>query len=107
MAAKRRRAQDDPELFATYLALAAEARDVVRAHVDELVAQIAQIIRDGVARGEFVVDDAEAAAQAGKDATSRFTNPVHAAEWADPDIDRAFDRVWAMILKGLGARKRS
>ena len=57
IAAKRRLALDDPELFATYLALAAEARAVVQAHVDHLVGQLAQIIADGVARGEFVVAD--------------------------------------------------
>src|SRR6266545_3262764 len=53
IAAKRRLAREDPELFATYLALAAEARAVVQAHVDHLAGQIAQIIADGVAHGEF------------------------------------------------------
>src|SRR6185369_5607830 len=36
IAIKRRKAFDDPELFANYLELAAEARHVVMAHVDIL-----------------------------------------------------------------------
>ncbi len=51
VSSKRSKALDDPELFATYIELTADARDVVKAHVDTLVAQLARIIADGVARG--------------------------------------------------------
>lgn len=54
-ASKRTKARDDPELFATYHDIAADARDVVRAHVDILAGQIARIVADGVAQGEFAV----------------------------------------------------
>src|SRR5215217_2632672 len=50
---KRRKALDDPELFATYIELTADARDVVRAHVDALVGQLERIIADGVAGGKL------------------------------------------------------
>lgn len=100
--AKRRRALDDPELFATYVALAAEAREVVMAHVDHLVGQLTRIIADGLARRELAVADPAAAARAVFDATARFHNPAHAAEWADPGIDAAFEGVWALVLAGLG-----
>jgi AcrR family transcriptional regulator len=98
---KRRRALDDPELFATYLALAAESREVVRAHVDTLVHQLTRIVADGVAEGAFTTDDAKPAARAAFDATSRFHNPAHAAEWADPQIDSAYERVRSLVLRGL------
>lgn len=35
------------------------------------------------------------------DATGRFHNPAHAAEWSDPGIDAAFERVWALVLSGV------
>ena len=41
-AIKYKKVCDDPEMFATYLALAQEARDVVKAHKERLVDQIAQ-----------------------------------------------------------------
>src|SRR4051794_29901825 len=63
-AAKRKKALDDPELFATYHKLATDARDVIKKHVDMLVAQAAQIIADGVARGEFAEIDPAGAARA-------------------------------------------
>jgi len=107
IASKRRLARDDPELFATYLALAAEARAVVQAHVGTLVGQLAQIIADGAARGEFTVANPVAAGRAVFDATARFHNPAHAAEWIDPGIDAAFAGVWALVLGGLGAHNAS
>jgi AcrR family transcriptional regulator len=99
--AKRRKALDDPELFATYIELAAEARNVVRAHVETLVEQLARIIADGAAQDDFAVEDPSAAARAVFDATSRFHNPVHAAEWGDPQIDAAYEGVRALVLGGL------
>jgi AcrR family transcriptional regulator len=107
IASKRRLAFDDPELFATYLEIAAEARDVVRAHVDTLVGQIARIIADGVAQGEFAVADPATAGRAVFDATARFHDPAHAPGWSDPGIDAAFDGVWSLVLGGLGARSDS
>jgi AcrR family transcriptional regulator len=98
---KRRMAREDPELFATYNELASEAREVVRAHVDTLVAQLAGIVADGVARGELQATDPAAAGRAVFDATARFHNPVHAPEWSDPRIDAAVEGVWSLVLNGL------
>ncbi|MFP2906412.1 TetR family transcriptional regulator [Pyxidicoccus sp. 3LFB2] len=102
--AKRRKALDDPELFATYQALVADTREVIAAHVAELTGQLTHIIADGVARGEFTVADPRVAARAVFDATTRFHNPAHAAEWGDPGMPAAFEGVWALVLLGLGAR---
>src|SRR5262249_6979126 len=84
IAAKRGRAHDDPELFATYVELVNESRDVVRAHVDGLVGQIARIMADGMTRGEFTAGDPDSTARAVFYALARFHNPVHAREWSDP-----------------------
>ena len=103
IAVKQQKVQGDPELFATYVALAAGAREVIAAHVDLLAGQLSRIIADGVAQGEFTVADPAEAARAVIDATGRFHNPAHAAEWSDPGISAAFERVWALVLRGLGA----
>ena len=105
MATKRKKVHDDPELFATYDALAAEAREVVRTHVDALASQLSQIIADGVAQGAFETDDPAAAGRAVLDATARFHNPAHAAEWSDPGIDAAFEGVWALLVSALRRRE--
>ncbi len=107
IASKRTRANDDPELFATYVAIAAEAGDVVRAHVDALAEQLARIVADGIARGELASTDPAVAGRAVLDATARFHNPVHAPEWSDPDIDSAFEGVWLLLLAGLEGRGSS
>jgi Tetracyclin repressor-like, C-terminal domain len=86
--------------IATYTALASASRAVVQ-HVDALVAQLGRILGDGVEQREFAIADPIAAGRAGFDATSRFHNPAHAAEWSDPGIDVAFEGVWTLVLGGL------
>lgn len=98
---KRARAAEDPELFETYMILVTEAAAVTAAHVDELVEQLTRIVADGVARGELVSEDPAVTARAIFDATSRFHNPTHRAEWSSPTIDAEFEAVWVLVLKGL------
>ncbi|NEA55472.1 TetR/AcrR family transcriptional regulator [Streptomyces sp. SID13666] len=103
-AAKRRKAGGDPELFATYLALASEASAVVAQHVEDLVGQLSTIVSGGLAHGEFFLPestDPSTIARAIWDATGRFHDPVYAAEWSQPGIDTAFDAVCDLLLNGL------
>ena len=104
MELKQAKVRSDPELFATYGALAVEAREVITAHVEILTSQLAQIIAAGIAEGTFTVTDPVGAARAILDALVRFHNPAHAAEWSDPEIRVAFERVWALLLAGLTER---
>ena len=104
-AAKRRKVLDDPRLFATYQALAEQARGVVDAHLAELTAQLERIIADGVAAGDFTVADPAAAARAVFDATLRFHHPAHARDWRDADIERRFEAVVQLVLAGLSQRR--
>ena len=98
---------DDPEMFATYLALAQEACQVVKAHKERLVGQVAHIIADGVKQGAFQVGDAKVSARAVFDATTRYHHPAHSDEWKDPQLAARIDALLALLLKGLEApRKR-
>jgi AcrR family transcriptional regulator len=106
IALKRRKATEDPELFAAYRTLAQGARSVVAAHIDELVELIATVIRVGVKEGTFRAVDPVAAGRAMLRATSWFQHPAHAQEWADPGIDAAFNDVWQLLMEGLCVAKR-
>jgi hypothetical protein len=101
IAAKRRRATGDPEVFAAYRTLAADAQPVVSAHVDELIRLAASIIRSGVEAGSFHAADPTASARAVLFAMSRFHHPAHAAEWSDPGLESAYEEVWKLVLAGL------
>jgi AcrR family transcriptional regulator len=105
IAAKRQRVTDDPELFAAYRSLAAEAQSVVTAHVAELSQLAAEIIRAGVKEGTFRTVDPAVAGRSVLLATSRFHHPVHAAEWLDPAIDVEYEEVWKLLMRGLKAAK--
>ena len=102
-AAKRSKVLGDPELFATYQALAADAREVAAVHVDHLIDDVRRILTDGVARGELALDDPLAAARAVLSSTARFHHPAFAGEWSAPDIDAQLDDVWAILARGLRA----
>jgi AcrR family transcriptional regulator len=98
---------DDPEMFATYLTLAQEACEAVKAHRERLIDQIAHILSDGVKQGSFQVADLKATARAVFDATVRFHHPAHSEEWNDPAWPARIDALLALLLRGLEApRKR-
>jgi AcrR family transcriptional regulator len=102
-AAKRAKVLDDPELFATYHAVAQSARDVVEAHLAEMNAHVAAMIRDGVAGGEFTVKDPPAAATAVLNATMRFHHPYHVKESRGRDNADEIRTVMKLVLAGLHA----
>ncbi|MBV8102438.1 MAG: TetR family transcriptional regulator [Verrucomicrobia bacterium] len=107
IAAKRRKAAADPELFTAYRSLSAETQSVAAAHVDELVRLGAAIIQSGIAEGTFRHVDPVAASQAILFATSRFHHPAHAMEWSDPKLDKIYDDVWRIQMEGLSVEKNS
>jgi AcrR family transcriptional regulator len=94
-------ARNDPELFATYVGMAGESREVIAAHVESLVDQLTSVIADGVRQGEFVAEDPASTARAVFDATARFHNPANAASWSDPAVGAAYKGVRSLVLLGL------
>ncbi|HEY3683618.1 MAG TPA: TetR family transcriptional regulator [Streptosporangiaceae bacterium] len=98
---KRRKVLDDPEMFATYSALIPGDSPVAADHLAYLAGQVARILADGMASGEFRAADPPTTARAVLDATSRFHAPAHAREWTSPTIDDEFEAVVALLLAGL------
>jgi AcrR family transcriptional regulator len=101
---KRRKALDDPELFATFAVLIGESSEVVDRHLAHLVDHLARIIEDGVAQGEFALPagtPVPTVARAVLHATSRFHDPAHAAHWAQPGVDEEFTAVRDLVLRAL------
>ena len=103
-AAKRRKAGDDPELFATYSALAREQGEAVARHIADLVGQLTKIVQAGVDTGAFTAADPAVTARALFDATGRFHDPVYAQDWEQPQIDADFAAVLDLLLRGLRAQ---
>ena len=103
---KQRKFNEDPEMFATYLTLAQEACQAVKAHREGLMQQIAHMLADGVKQGVFEVADVKATARALFDATCRFHHPAHGEEWKDGDLAGRIDAVLALLLRGLQAPKK-
>ncbi|UNO42085.1 TetR/AcrR family transcriptional regulator [Streptomyces sp. MST-110588] len=115
-AAKRHKAGDDPELFATYMTLIGESGGVVERHIADLTGQLTAIIEDGIRQGVFAAAPSAVPATASPtasstavtaravfDATGRFHDPCYAKEWSAPDIDRAFAAVCGLVLRSLRA----
>ncbi|WP_340379728.1 TetR family transcriptional regulator [Streptomyces sp. SS7] len=101
--AKRRKAGDDPELFATYLVLSDENGEVVRRHIADLTGQLATIITAGVAAGTFAACDPPAAARAVFHATARFHDPRYLTVWERPEAQADFEALVDLLVRGLGA----
>ena len=104
---KYKKVTEDPEMFATYLTLAQEACEAVRAHKERLVDQVAHIISDGVKQGVFQAADVKSTARAIFDATTRYHHPAHSDEWKDAARPARIDALLALLLRSLEApRKR-
>ncbi|MFC7305656.1 TetR family transcriptional regulator [Streptomyces monticola] len=99
--AKRHKAGDDPQLFATYSVLVGETSDQVDQHIAILVGQLAVILEEGVRAGEFAPCDIAGRARAVLDATGRFHDPYYAGQWSRPGIDQDFTEVCDLVLRGL------
>ncbi|MGW5460843.1 TetR family transcriptional regulator [Streptomyces sp. NPDC003996] len=104
--AKRHKAGDDPELFATYTVLTDESGTAVGEHLADLTAQLTRIIADGAGSGTFPVLDPAAAARAVFQATGRFHDPCYAREWTAPGVDEEFTAVVDLLIRGLSSPSR-
>jgi AcrR family transcriptional regulator len=101
--AKRRKAGDDPELFATYMVLTGESGDVVGEHLDDLTGQLTRIIEAGVAAGTFTAPDPQTAARTVFHATGRFHDPGYHRVWEQPGVEDDFTALVDLLLRGLRA----
>ncbi|MFI6625651.1 TetR family transcriptional regulator [Streptomyces sp. NPDC050528] len=104
--AKRRKAGDDPEMFATYMVLAQEAGDVVDEHLDELIGQLTAIIGAGVESGVFTTPAPAVAARTVFQAAACFHDPSYAREWRKPGADAEFEALVELLVRGLRSRPR-
>ncbi|MDQ0748328.1 AcrR family transcriptional regulator [Streptomyces africanus] len=103
-AAKRRKAGDDPELFATYMVLTGENGTVVREHIADLTGQLTRIVEAGVESGAFAAGtDPAMTARALFHATGRFHDPCYAREWEEPGIEADFTAVMDLLVRALRA----
>ncbi|MGW6014221.1 TetR family transcriptional regulator [Streptomyces sp. NPDC055210] len=101
--AKRRKAGDDPELFATYMVLTGESGEAVGEHIAALTGQLTTIIRSGVDSGTFAAADPAVTARALFQATDRFHDPCHAEAWEQPGVEGEFEAVVDLVVRGLRA----
>ncbi|MGW0992065.1 TetR family transcriptional regulator [Streptomyces sp. NPDC002520] len=99
--AKRHKAGDDPELFATYTVLTDENGAAVGEHIADLTAQLTRIIEDGAGSGTFRTPDPATAARAVFQATGRFHDPCYAREWERPGVEEEFTAVVDLLTGGL------
>jgi AcrR family transcriptional regulator len=99
--AKRHKAGDDPELFATYTVLTDENGTAVGEHIADLTGQLTRIIEAGTGSGAFTAPDPAAAARAVFHATGRFHDPGYAREWQRPGVQEEFEAVVDLLLRGL------
>lgn len=99
---KRRKVLDDPELFAVYNSITADAHAVVAAHVAHLHEEVAEILRDGVREGVWAVKDARKTAALILNATARFHHPAMVA-LDSGNGDHELDALLDLLIAGLAA----
>ena len=100
--AKRHKALDDPELFATFTVLANESSALVEEHLKVLEAQLAAIIAEGQDDGLFATGkDPRTLAHAVFQATAHFHDPDYAGYWSAPGAGDELAALVDLLLRGL------
>ncbi len=66
---------------------------------------IVELLKEGVVRGEFAVDDAEVAAEMLQSATMKFRYPQLWSKLTLPKLERELEGVLKLIIDGLSPRK--
>ncbi|MFC5908075.1 TetR family transcriptional regulator [Streptacidiphilus monticola] len=103
--AKRAKALDDPELFATYQVLVGENSELIGDHLSELESQLASVIASGQADGSFRGGvEPGVLAHAVFQATAHFHDPGYAGEWSRPTAEADLDALLDLIVQGLARR---
>jgi AcrR family transcriptional regulator len=74
---KRARFADDPEVYGLYKRIVEERPEIVTAYARAMTALVARLLADGVARGDFRIDDVPAAAGVVRDAVTVHVHPAH------------------------------
>lgn len=78
-ARKRERFSGDIEIFNLYRRIMDERPDIIAAYAQVMTGLVAEILADGVRRGEFRIGDIPAAAGVVRDAVTVFVHPAHVA----------------------------
>jgi|SRR5579871_4118450 len=101
---KRRKVMDDPEMFAVYSSVTAEAHEVVARHVTHMHDQIDEIVRDGAKAGNWSAKSANGAARLILGATSRFHHPAMVRLDAGKSDLKELEALMDLLIAGLEAR---
>lgn len=101
---KRKKVLDDPELFAVYGSITANAHEVVTRHIAHLNDEVSEILRDGVKAGDWSLKSVEATAAMVLNASSRFHHPAMVQLDAGRTDLKELDAVMDVLIAGLEAR---
>ena len=94
-----------PRMHEMVEAAMSESWNVCRHHVDRITAVLERVIVDGVARGEFAVEDPAVAARCVHTAIVRFCHPVLVVQCPE-DFVPALDAMLAFLMGALRAGPR-
>jgi len=94
---KQEYARKDSELFTMYAMITASSAQMINHHVDEMIAQLSQIL----SQSKFEQATADSLARSLLYATTRFHHPSHAYEWSSSLLRQEFDTLWSMLERGL------
>jgi AcrR family transcriptional regulator len=100
---KHERLEGDPEVYELYRRVLEETPELVQAYSAAMTGLLVSIVEDGISRGEFIVDDAVAAAEVIRDAVTVYVHPAHveAAVKAGIDLEPTIGRMMLTLVTAL------
>lgn len=100
---KRKKVLDDPEMFAVYSSVTANAHEVVAQHMTHMLDEVSTILRDGAKAGDWPLKSAESSARLILNGTSRFHHPAMVQLDAGKSDLKELDALVDLLIAGLQA----
>jgi hypothetical protein len=106
MSVKRAQRAESPELFAAFRELSRDEPHAIAAYKAQLAGQVAALLAEGVAAGEFEAPEPEATARALLTATMRYHHPAFESDWNRPLSDD-FETLWTLLIRSITPERKS
>nr|WP_315481284.1 TetR/AcrR family transcriptional regulator [uncultured Undibacterium sp.] len=102
---KKERFGSDPEIYQLYRRVVEERPDIVKNYAVSITRLLATILEDGVNKGEFKLNNVQAAAEVVRDAVTVFVHPSHVemAMREGNSSEQPLERILETLIKAFTA----
>jgi len=103
----RKELVEDANMYELVVVCMENHRTVITEHLERVIALLTEVVRQGIASGEFTVADPRAAAEAVFNSLCMFHHPLMLAKHLNPALEDQARQVIGLLCRGLRSPERA